>query len=50
MKKFTLGAPEKLVPSLFCKGFNYVETNVSYPESNFTAKCTPRGFLVEFPL
>ena len=50
MKKITLGTPEKLVPSVFCKGFNYVETNVSYPESNFTAKCTPRGFLVEFPL
>ena len=50
MKKFTLGTPEKLVPSLFCKGFNYTETDVSYPASDFVTKQTPRGFLVEFPL
>ncbi len=50
MKKYTLGTPEKLVPSFFCKGFNYVETRVSYPASNFVTKRTPRGFLIEFPL
>ena len=50
MKKYTLGTPEKLVPSLYCKGFNYVETEVSYPASNFVTKLTPRGFLIEFPL
>ena len=50
MKKFTLGTPEKLVPSLFCKGFSYTETDVSYPASDFVTKQTPRGFLVEFPL
>ena len=50
MKRFTFGTPEKLVPSLYCKGFNYVETEVSYPASNFVTKLTPRGFLIEFPL
>lgn len=50
MKKFTFGTPEKLVPSAFCKGFDYVETDVSYKESNFSVKQTPRGFLVEFPI
>lgn len=50
MKKITLGTPEKLVPSIFCKGFNYTETEVSYPASNFVTKQTPRGFLIEFPI
>lgn len=50
MKKFTLGTPEKLVPSTFCKGFNYIETEVSYPASNFSVRQTSRGFLVEFPI
>ena len=50
MKKITLGTPEKLVPSLYCKGFNYVETEVSSPASNFVTRLTPRGFLIEFPL
>lgn len=50
MKKITLGTPEKLVPSVFCKGFNYTETEIKYPVSNFVTKQTPRGFLVEFPI
>lgn len=50
MKKYTFGTPEELVPSVFCKNFNYVETLVSYPVSRFCTKQTPRGFLVEFPL
>ena len=50
MKKITLGTPEKLVPSVFCRGFNYTETEVSYPASDFVTKQTPRGFLVEFPI
>ena len=28
MKKFRFGTPEKIVPSNFCKGFNYEETSV----------------------
>lgn len=50
MKKYTFGTPEELVPSVFCKNFNYVETPVSYSVSRFCTKQTPRGFLVEFPL
>ena len=50
MRKITLGTPERLVPSLFCKGFSYTETEVSYTTSNFVTKQTPRGFLIEFPL
>ncbi len=50
MKKFTFGTPESFVPSQFCKNFNYEETDVSYPASNFTARQTKRGFLLEFPL
>ena len=50
MKRFTFGTPEKLVPSYYCKGFSYVGTPVSYPESRFEARMTPRGFLIEFPI
>lgn len=44
MKKFTFGTPEKLVPSYYCKGFSYVGTPVSYPESRFEARMTPADF------
>ncbi|MCI8387923.1 MAG: glycoside hydrolase [Clostridiales bacterium] len=50
MKRFTFGTPEKLVPSVFCKGFTYNETNIAYPAARFTAKQTARGFLIEFPI
>ncbi len=50
MKKFTFGTPEELTPSKFCDNFNYVETNVSFPEERFRWKETPSGFIVEFPL
>ncbi len=50
MKKFTFGTPEEFVPSKFCDGFHYVETDVKYPAENFTCKKTARGFLVEFPI
>ena len=29
MKRLTLGTPEKLVPSVFCKNFRYEETEIS---------------------
>ena len=50
MKKFTLGTPEEFVPSKYCRNFNYVETDVKFPESRFTYKKTAAGFVVEFPL
>ena len=50
MKKFRFGTPEKIVPSNFCKGFNYEETSVKYNPDNFKFKTTARGCAVEFPL
>ena len=50
MKRFTLGTPEAIVPSGFCKNFCYQETDISYPISRFTTRQTRRGFLIEFPL
>jgi len=50
VKKFTFGKPEELVPSKYCKGFNYCETEVSYPAGRFSGKATKRGYLIEFPI
>ena len=50
MKKFTFGTPEELVPSRFCEAFNYVETDVKYPASNFSFKKLSSGCVVEFPI
>ncbi|MBR3290124.1 MAG: glycoside hydrolase, partial [Clostridia bacterium] len=50
MKKFTFGRPEKLVPSLYCDGFNYNETPVSFCESDFSCRQTSRGFVLELEL
>ena len=50
MKKFTFGNPEKLVPSKYCDGFNYIETEVKYPETNFKFKKTKSGCILEFPI
>ena len=50
MKKFTFGTPEKLIPSMFCEGFHYVETESVFQESYFQYKETAAGFVVEFPL
>ncbi|MBQ2721095.1 MAG: glycoside hydrolase [Clostridia bacterium] len=50
MKKFTFGNPEKLVPSKYCDGFNYIETEVKYPETNFKFKKTKSGCVLEFPI
>ena len=38
MKKLTFGTPEELVPSTYCDGFNYVETEVKYDISKIKAK------------
>ena len=50
MKKFTFGTPDEFVPSKFCDNFNYVETDVKYPASNFTYRQTKAGAVIEFPL
>ncbi len=50
MKKVTLGTPEALVPSVFCKSFSYTETEVRYPIENIRWKATKTGLVVEFPL
>lgn len=50
MKKITFGTPEKIVPSLFCKGFNYIETEVSYPIERIVFRKNARGCVLEFPM
>lgn len=50
MKKITFGTPEKIVPSAFCKGLKYNETDISYDLNNFNFKQTQRGCVLEFPL
>ena len=35
MKKITFGTPEKIVPSNYCKGLNYQETEIKYNTDNF---------------
>ena len=50
MKRFIFGMPEKMVPSRFCDGFRYVETDVNYPAANFTFKKIPSGCVLEFPI
>lgn len=50
MKKYTFGTPEELVPSKFCDGFNYTETDVSFPRERFSFKVTASGCIIEFPM
>ncbi len=50
MKKLTFGTPEKIVPSIYCKNFNYIETPIKYDESKISFKTTARGCLLELPL
>lgn len=50
MKKITFGTPEKIVPTNFCKGLNYNETEIKYDINNFKFKETSRGCVLEFPL
>ena len=50
MKKYTFGTPEELVPSKFCDGFHYTETEVSFPRERFSFKTTASGCTVEFPI
>lgn len=50
MKKITFGTPEEFVPSKFCDGFNYVETETTYDISKIKYKQSNRGVKLEFPL
>ena len=50
MKKLTFGTPEKIVPTNFCKGLNYQESEIKYNIGNIKFKETARGCLLEFPL
>lgn len=50
MKKITFGSPEKIVPTNFCEGLTYNETNIKYPVDNISFKTTSRGCRIEFPI
>ena len=50
MKKIRFGNPEKIVPSLYCKNFNYRESEIKYDVSKISFKETARGCLLELPL
>ena len=50
MKKLTFGTPEQLVPSVFCKGFNYQETAINYPVEQIEYKENARGCVLRLPL
>ena len=40
MKKFTFGTPEPLVPSRYCDGFHYVETETAFDVSRIAFRRT----------
>ena len=50
MKKITFGTPEAIVPSKYCKGLSYNETQIQYDISSMKFKETARGCVLEFPL
>lgn len=50
MKKITFGKPEAIVPSKFCKNFNYTETAVRYPVEMISFCETGDGCRMELPL
>lgn len=50
MKKITYGTPEEHIPSRYCKGFNYVETDIKYDISRISFKETARGCVLDLPL
>ena len=50
MKKVTFGTPETIVPTKYCKGLNYQETDINYNLDDFKFKITKRGCVLEFPL
>ena len=50
MKRITYGYPEEHIPSKYCKGFNYQETDIKYDTSKISFKETARGCVLELPL
>lgn len=49
MKKITFGTPEKIVPSIFCRGFAYEEKPINYPIDKIKFKVNSRGCVLELP-
>ena len=50
MKKISFGKPEKIVPSVFCKNFNYSETEIKYDTGKINFRQNARGCVLEFPI
>lgn len=50
MKKLTFGTPEPFVPSRFCSGFHYTETDIAFDTRSICFRHTPRGALLEIPV
>lgn len=50
MKKIRFGTPEKHVPSHYCKGFNYVEKEITYPIEKIEFYINKRGANLILPL
>jgi len=50
MKRLTFGTPEKLTPSIYCKGFSYEETEISYPVDKIEFFENARGCCLRLPL
>ena len=48
MKKITFGTPEPLVPSRFCAGFHYEETEIAFPVESITFRRLRGGVLLEY--
>ena len=49
MKKVRFGQPEELVPSRFCQGFSYQETEVAFPIDEINFYTNARGCVLEIP-
>lgn len=50
MKKITYGILEKFTPSVFCRGFSYTETEISYRVDRIGFQCTSKGCILTMPL
>lgn len=50
MKKFSFGNPEINVPSKYCDGFNYTESEISFKSDDFSFKSTDKGCTVDFTI
>ena len=48
MKKLTFGIPEKFIPSMFCKGFNYQEREISFDAEQIAFRKTNTGIVLEW--